>query len=69
MRDLVLAILAGGIAFFTLMVVLVAFLLPQNQGVYALFAGILGNFSGGLMVYLHLDRPGPPSGPPGAPAA
>ncbi len=63
--DQTLRVLVGGILFFTLVVILVAFLLPNNQGIYALFAGILGNFSGGLMVYLHLQGPpGPPTATP-----
>ena len=65
MRDQTIWVLAVGILFFTVVVLLVAFLLPGNQGIYALFAGILGNFSGGLMMYLHLQGPpGPPAPPP-----
>lgn len=66
-RDTTLMVLAGGIVFFTLVVIFVAFRLPANQGIYALFSGILGNFSGGLMVYLHLQGPPPPA-PPSPPA-
>lgn len=63
-RDLTLWVLTGGIAFFTVIVILVSFVFPSNQGIYALFAGILGNFSGGLMVYLHLQGPPSPPSPP-----
>lgn len=62
-RDHALWLLAGGLIFFTGVVVGVAAFMPANQSIYALFAGILGNFSGGLMVYLRLQQPpGPPSG-------
>jgi hypothetical protein len=61
MRDQTLWVLAAGILLFTFVVILTARFFPNNQGMYALFAGILGNFSGGLMVYLHLGPPPPPA--------
>lgn len=67
MNRLELIILCAGIVFFSALVLGVAVYLSANQAVYTLFAGILGNFSGGLMVYMNLKQP--PGGPPGgAPA-
>lgn len=65
-RDYALWILAGGLLFFTAVVIGVAAMMPENAAIYALFAGILGNFSGGLMMYLRVKPPDPPSG--GTPA-
>jgi hypothetical protein len=43
-----LMVLCGGLFLFTIVVIVVAFVFPMDQGIYALFAGILGNFSGAL---------------------
>jgi membrane associated rhomboid family serine protease len=58
----VLRLLQRGLVFFTAVVLAVAWFMPQNQAIYALFAGIVGHFSGGLMMYLHLQKPPDPPG-------
>jgi hypothetical protein len=67
-RDQALWILAGGLIFFTIVVIGVAAFMSGNQAIYTLFSGILGNFSGGLMVYLRLQQPPGPPPAGGAPA-
>lgn len=49
-----LALLCGGVLLYTGVVVAVAVLLPANEKLYGLMAGILGNFSGGLFVWLRM---------------
>lgn len=66
-NDWTLWVLSGGIVFFTLVVIFVAFCFAGDAGMHALFAGILGNFSGGLFVYLHLQGPPSPPKPPEPP--
>jgi uncharacterized membrane-anchored protein len=61
-KDNPLWLLAGGLLFFTVIVIAVAAWMPANASINALFSGILGNFSGGLMVYLRLSPPNDPSG-------
>jgi hypothetical protein len=58
MRDTVLWVLCGGLLFFTLVIVGVAFMFPGNEKLYALFAGILGNFSGSLFTWLQISKRG-----------
>ncbi len=41
-------ILCGGLVFFTVITIIAAHFFPQNAAMYALFSGILGNFSGAL---------------------
>jgi hypothetical protein len=53
-NDRNLWILCGGLFFFTLVVIGVAIFMPGKEAIYALFAGILGNFSGGLFTYLNI---------------
>jgi hypothetical protein len=61
-RDNTLWLLAGGLLLYTLVIILVSVMLPGNEKLYALIAGILGNFSGALFMYLRMG--GPPSSPP-----
>lgn len=56
-RDWSLVLLAGGLVFYTCVVLGVSLWMPGNQAVYTLFAGILGSFAGGLMVYLRINPP------------
>ena len=51
-----LYILAGGLVFFTVVVIAVTFLFPGKDAVYTLFAGILGNFSGSLFTWLQVGH-------------
>lgn len=61
--DTTLIVLCGGLLMFSFITIGVAAFMAGNQAIYTLFAGIVGNFSGGLMMYLHLNQPpGPPSG-------
>ena len=55
-------VLCGGLLIFSLFTLLVAARMSGNQAIYTLFAGLVGNFSGGLMVYLNIRPPGPPTG-------
>lgn len=61
-RDNTLWLLAGGLLLYTMVIIAVSILLPGNEKLYALIAGVLGNFSGALFMYLRLG--GPPSAPP-----
>jgi hypothetical protein len=56
MQDKVLWVLCGGLFFFTLVIIGTAWFFPGNEKIYALFAGILGNFSGALFTWLQISR-------------
>jgi uncharacterized membrane-anchored protein len=60
--DTTLMVLCGGLLIFSFITILVAAFMAGNQAIYTLFAGIVGSFQGGLMMYLHLNQPGPPPG-------
>lgn len=48
-------IIAIGLVLFSLATVAIAIFVPGNAELYALFAGILGNFSGSLFTLLHVN--------------
>ena len=52
--DHALWILAGGLIFYTFVVIGIAVFLPKNDALSAQFAGILGGFAGGLWIYLRV---------------
>lgn len=51
-KDLTLRLLVAGLVLYTLLALGAAVFLPSNEKVYALLAGILGNFSGALFLRL-----------------
>jgi hypothetical protein len=53
--DNTLGILAIGLLLSTAVIIAVSLLLPGNEKLYALLAGIVGNFSGGLFMYLKMQ--------------
>ncbi len=59
-EDKTLFVLCGGLFFFTAMVFIVVYT-KDDVELYALFAGILGQFSGALFMFLKLDK-APPAG-------
>lgn len=65
----VLYILLGGLVFFTITVVVVSLLFPGSEKMFALFAGILGNFSGSLFTWLQLSHASDPASKPAEPLA
>lgn len=48
-------VIAGGLVIFAIATAAIAVLVPGNAALYALFAGILGNFSGALFTLLHVN--------------
>ena len=54
-RDHTLWLLAGGLLFYTGVTIALSFVMPGNEKLYALMAGGLGNFSGGLFMYLKMQ--------------
>lgn len=60
----VLYILLGGLAFFTVTVIVVSLLFPGSEKLFALFAGVLGNFSGSLFTWLQLSHVSDPASKP-----
>ncbi len=60
-EDKTLIVLLGGLFFFTCMVMIVVYTKDDVQ-LYALFSGVFGQFSGGLMMYLRVT----PAAPPGS---
>lgn len=63
MKDQTLWILLIGLLLYTALIVGISIMLPGNEKLYALIANILGNFSGGLFVYLKMQPPPPPPPP------
>lgn len=59
-EDKTLIVLCGGLFFFTLMVMIVVYT-KDDVELYALFAGVFGQFSGALFMYLKGEKV-PPAG-------
>lgn len=51
-HDLTFWLLAAGLLIYTMLAVGAAIWLPNNEKVYALLAGVMGNFSGALFLRL-----------------
>lgn len=48
-------IIGAGLLLFSATVIGIAVFVPSNAALYALFSGILGNFSGALFTLLHVS--------------
>jgi hypothetical protein len=54
-KDDTMWFLLAGLLLYTALIVGVSLLLPGNEKLYALLAGVMGNFSGGLFMYLKMQ--------------
>jgi uncharacterized membrane-anchored protein len=59
-RDKTLIVLCSGMVFFAGLVMLVTYTRSEDVQLYGLFAGVFGQFSGALMMYLKAEKM-PPS--------
>jgi hypothetical protein len=55
-KQLVTYILCGATLFFAALTCLVVYTRPDDGQLYTLFAAAFGNFSGGLMTYLQVNK-------------
>jgi hypothetical protein len=56
-----LIVLSAGLFIYSLFVLFCAWAWPGNEKLFALFAGIVGNFNGALIMYFRMRRgPKPP---------
>lgn len=59
-EDKTLIVLCGGLLFFTFMVMVVVYTRSEDVQLYALYAGVFGQFSGALFMHLKGGSAPPP---------